>query len=254
MTSSTEAQGSILAPGVPESFFMKRIVWHKVGQSATERQSESGPSVVLSVGAATFNVRPTQGESAMKSEVPLFPYGQGQPMSVGVSKRWFAWALSHMAGRYDALLADRKRDLLGRLDGTIVEIGPGTGTNLRYYPRGVRWIGVEPNPYMHPYLRHAGTAAGIDVDVRENGAETMGLADRSADVVVTTAVLCSVHDQAKTLQEIRRVLKPGGRLVFLEHVAAGRTTSLRKVQRLVRPFWRCIADGCDPAVTRATQS
>ena len=119
-------------------------------------------------------------------------------MSVGLSKRWFAWALSHMAGRYDALLADRKRDLLGRLDGTIVEIGPGTGTNFRYYPRGVRWIGVEPNPYMHPYLRHAGTAAGIDVDVRESDAETMGLADGSADVVVTTAVLCSVHDQAKT--------------------------------------------------------
>ena len=168
-------------------------------------------------------------------------------MSVGVSKRWFAWALSHMAGRYDALLADRKRDLLGRLAGTIVEIGPGTGTNFRYYPRGVRWIGVEPNPYMHPYLRRAGTAAGIDVEVLESGAETMGLADGFADVVVTTAVLCSLYDQAKTLREIRRVLKPGGRLVFLEHVAAGRTTSLRKVQRFVRPFWRCIADGCDPS-------
>jgi len=75
----------------------------------------------------------------------------------------------------------------------------------------------------------------------------MGLADGSADVVVTTAVLCSVHDQAKTLQEIRRVLKPGGRLVFLEHVGAGRATTLRKVQRIVRPLWRCIADGCDPA-------
>jgi len=168
-------------------------------------------------------------------------------MSVGVSKRWFAWALSHMAGRYDALLADRKRDLLGRLDGTVVEIGPGTGMNFRYYPRGLRWIGVEPNPYMHPYLRRAGSEAGINVDVRESHAETMGLADGSADVVVTTAVLCSVHDQAKTLREIRRVLKPGGRLVFLEHVAADRTTSLRKIQRFVRPLWRCIADGCDPS-------
>ena len=115
--------------------------------------------------------------------------------------------LCHMAGRYDALLADRKRDLLGSVDGTIVEIGPGTGTNFRYYPRGMRWIGIEPNPYMHPYLRHAGIAAGIDVDVRESDAETMGLPDGSVDVVVTTAVLCSVHDQAKTLQEIRRVLK-----------------------------------------------
>jgi SAM-dependent methyltransferase len=81
-------------------------------------------------------------------------------MSVGLSKRWFAWAMHHMAERYDALLADRKRDLLGSLEGTIVEIGPGTGTNFRYYSRGVQWIGVEPNPYMHPYLRRAGMQRG----------------------------------------------------------------------------------------------
>ena len=167
-------------------------------------------------------------------------------MSVGLSKRWFALAMHYAAERYDALLADRKRDLLGSLKGTIVEIGPGTGTNFRYYPRGVRWIGVEPNPYMHPYLRRAGNAAGIEVVVRQNHAENMDLADGFADVVVTTAVLCSVHDQARTLQEIRRVLKPGGQFVFLEHVGAGRTTSLRKVQQFVRPFWGCIADGCDP--------
>jgi Methyltransferase domain len=101
-------------------------------------------------------------------------------MSIGLSKRWFAWAMHHSAERYDALLADRKRDLLGSLKGTIVEIGPGTGTNFRYYPRGVRWIGVEPNPYMHPHLRRAGNAAGIEVHVRQNHAEDMGLADGSA--------------------------------------------------------------------------
>jgi len=127
-------------------------------------------------------------------------------MSIGLSKRWFAWAMLHMAQRYDALLAETKRDLLGSLEGTIVEIGPGTGTNFRYYPRGVRWIGVEPNSYMHPHLRRAGNAAGIEVHVRQNHAEDMGLADGSADVVVATAVLCSVHDQARTLQEIKRVL------------------------------------------------
>jgi len=167
-------------------------------------------------------------------------------MSIGLSKRWFAWAMLHMAQRYDALLAETKRDLLGSLEGTIVEIGPGTGTNFRYYPRGVRWIGVEPNPYMHPHLRRAGNAAGIEVHVRQNHAEDMGLADGSADVVVATAVLCSVHDQARTLQEIKRVLKREGQLVFVEHVGAGRATSRRRVQRLVRPFWGCIADGCDP--------
>ena len=167
-------------------------------------------------------------------------------MAVGLSKRWFAWALCHMAKRYDALLADRKRELLGSLDGTVVEIGPGTGTNFRYYPAGLRWIGVEPNPYMHPYLRRAGNAAGFAVDVRQSHAENMDLADGFADVVVATAVLCSVRDQSVALREIRRVLKPGGRFVFLEHIGADQTTSLRKVQRLVRPFWGLIADGCDP--------
>jgi SAM-dependent methyltransferase len=169
-------------------------------------------------------------------------------MAEGISKRWFAWAMCHVAGRYDALLADRKRDLLGDLEGTVLEIGPGTGTNFRYYlrPRRLRWIGVEPNPYMHPYLRRAGTAAGIEIDVRQHSAESMEVADGSIDAVVTTAVLCSVHDQTRALREIKRVLKPGGQLVFLEHVAASRNTGLRTVQQLVRPFWRCIVDGCDP--------
>jgi SAM-dependent methyltransferase len=153
----------------------------------------------------------------------------------------------HVAERYDRLLADRKRGLLGSLNGMIVEIGPGTGTNFRYYPHGVQWIGVEPNPYMHQYLHRAGLAAGIDVDVLQDHAENMSLADGAADVVVATAVLCSVRDQARALQEIRRILKPGGQLVFLEHIGADRTTPLRRFQGLVRPFWRCMVDGCDPA-------
>ena len=168
-------------------------------------------------------------------------------MPLELSKRWFAWALCHVAERYDPLLADRKRDLLGKVAGTVVEIGPGTGVNFRYYPFGVRWIGIEPNLYMHAYLRCAGAAAGIEVDVRQSYAENIELADGLADVVVTTTVLCSVRDQAKALQEIRRILKPGGRLVFLEHVGADETAPLRRIQRVVRPFWSCIADGCNPA-------
>ena len=77
-------------------------------------------------------------------------------MSIGLSKRWFAWAMLHMAQRYDALLAETKRDLLGSLEGTIVEIGPGTGTNFRYYPRGVHaFHGWVFTPQAIACWRHA---------------------------------------------------------------------------------------------------
>jgi SAM-dependent methyltransferase len=155
--------------------------------------------------------------------------------------------MPRLAQHYDNLVADRKRALLSGVGGTIVELGPGTGTNFRYYPPGVHWIGIEPNPYLHPYLLRAGGDARLRVDIRQNYAEHIDLPDESADVVVATAVLCSVTDQIQSLREIRRVLKAGGRFVFLEHVAADRGTSLRRIQRVVQPFWACLADGCNPA-------
>jgi SAM-dependent methyltransferase len=167
-------------------------------------------------------------------------------MPLDISQRWFAWAMPRLAQHYDNLLADRKQALLSGVGGTVVELGPGTGTNFRYYPPGVHWIGIEPNPYLHPHLHRAGEEARLRVDIRQGYAEQIDLADDSADVVVATAVLCSVTDQIQSLREIRRVLKPGGRFVFLEHVAARRGTSLRRIQRVVQPFWGCIADGCNP--------
>lgn len=167
-------------------------------------------------------------------------------MPLDVSKRWFAWVMPRLAQHYDNLVADRKRVLLSGVGGTVVELGPGTGMNFRYYPPGVHWIGIEPNPYLHSHLRRAGEEARLRVDIRQGYAEHIDLADDSADVVVATAVLCSVTDQIQSLREIRRVLKAGGRFVFLEHVAADRGASLRRIQRVVRPFWGCIADGCNP--------
>ena len=152
-------------------------------------------------------------------------------MPLEFSKRLFAWAIGHVAPHYDALLADRKTSLLSGIHGTIVEIGPGTGANFRYSPRGIHWIGAEPNRHMHPYLRHAAEVAGLVIDVRPSMAEALDLADQSADAVISTAVLCSVDDQGKALQEISRVLRPGGRFIFVEHVAAERGTVLRGIQR-----------------------
>jgi SAM-dependent methyltransferase len=177
--------------------------------------------------------------------------GSGVPKSpsdalprAGIGKRVHAWLLAHYAERYEQMVAARKRTLFADLSGSILEIGPGAGPNLAYYPKGSRWIGVEPNPYMHPYLRQAAERAGLSIEIRTVLAERLPAEDASVDFVVSTLVLCSVSDPARVLQEVRRVLRPDGRFVFLEHVAAEHGTRLRAVQRTIRPLWKFVADGC----------
>lgn len=143
-------------------------------------------------------------------------------------------------------MAARKRDLFRSLSGTVLEIGPGAGPNLTHYPREIRWIGVEPNPFMHPYLRKAIEHARISAEIRPGTADKMDFPDSSVDAVVGTLVLCSVPDVSRVLAEILRVLRPGGRFFFIEHVAAPQGTGVRTVQRLLRPIWTRIADGCHP--------
>lgn len=161
-------------------------------------------------------------------------------------KRLFAWLMAHGNAKYEAEIATQKQDLFADLHGKILEIGPGTGPNLSYYPPDIHWIGVEPNPFMDHYLRQKAEQLGLDIDIRRGTAETLDVEDNSIDAVVSTLVLCSVDSLAATLQEILRVLKPGGRFFFLEHVAAPAGTGLRQVQHWVKPLWKTIGDGCHP--------
>ena len=154
--------------------------------------------------------------------------------------------LAHLCGGYEGRVAERKRALFAGLHGDILEIGPGAGPNLRYYPGGVHWIGIEPNPYMHPYIREAAREANVRIEIRSGTAERIEAEDSSMDAVVSTLVLCSVRDPAATLQEVLRVLKPGGSLVFIVHVAAPRGARLRRFQDLICPLWKRVADGCHP--------
>jgi SAM-dependent methyltransferase len=164
--------------------------------------------------------------------------------------RWYkraqAWLLSRGNRRYEAMVAEEKRALLAPLSGTVLEIGPGGGNNLAFLRPDVRWIGVEPNPFFHDRLRARGERLGIDVDVRAATAEALPAADRSVDAVISSLVLCSVRDPEATLREVRRVLRPGGRFVFVEHVAAPHGSGLRVVQHALRPIWRALSDGCHP--------
>lgn len=102
----------------------------------------------------------------------------------------------------------------------MVEIGPGAGNNLQHYPLGAEWIGVEPDVRKHPVIRQRAVELGRSVRIERGRAERLGCTDDSVDAVVATFVLCSVVDPHAVLAEVRRVLRPGGRYVFVEHVAA----------------------------------
>lgn len=139
-----------------------------------------------------------------------------------------------------------KQAAFGDLEpGTIVEIGPGIGSNFEFVPAGSRLVAIEPNLAMHEALRKRAAERNIDLDLYATTAEQMSLATASVDDVLCSLVLCTVDDQATVLTEIRRVLRPGGRLRFVEHVAAPLWSPRRWLQHLLRKPWRWIYEGCD---------
>lgn len=165
-----------------------------------------------------------------------------------------------MQGSEEACLTEWRGELLAGIAGDVLEVGAGTGANLRHYAADVRrLVATEPDPYMVAKLRRraAGTrwgAAGSDaskgLEIVETEVERMPFADASFDAVVATLVLCSVGDLERSIAEIRRVLKPGGALVYLEHVAAEDRPDRYVWQRRVEPVWKRIAGNCH--LTRRT--
>jgi len=165
----------------------------------------------------------------------------------GLRQRIFAWMHSQgEADDYDAVVTPYRRKLLGDLSGTVLEIGAGTGENFPFYPRGIHWIGVEPNFYMQEHLLQRAQESGIEGKLLSGLAEKLPVEDASVDAVVSTLVMCSVSDQAAALREILRVLRPGGRYLFIEHVAAAEHSGLWWRQKLIKPAWKFFADGCNP--------
>ena len=155
-----------------------------------------------------------------------------------------AWLL-HLADRsMDRLYGVRKRSIYRKLPDTVVEIGPGAGANFRYFNRGTRVIAIEPNTSMHARLKERARRRGIDLTIKSARGEQIDLPDQCVSAVVGTLILCSVDDPAMVVSEIHRILKPSGRYLFLEHVAAMPHTRLSKLQEKLRYAWRRLADGC----------
>jgi SAM-dependent methyltransferase len=164
----------------------------------------------------------------------------------GWHDRFLAWFMARSDGKYDALVEGRKRALLAGLSGTLVEIGSGTGPNLRYLPSDLRVLALEPNPFMHHHFLREARRRERSVDLILGDAEALPFPDESVDAVLSTLVLCSVGGLDRALREIHRVLKPGGRFIFVEHVGARPGSWLRRVQRWAKPAWRAVGDGCEP--------
>ena len=151
-----------------------------------------------------------------------------------------------LAATEEAGLRERRRELLARASGRTLELGAGTGLNLDHYPESVTELVLsEPFEPMARRLRERLGESGRDAAVVVAGAESLPFPAEDFDTVVATLVLCTVDDLAATLAEVERVLRPGGRLLFCEHVRSHDPGLARWQDRLERP-WGFIGHGCHP--------
>jgi SAM-dependent methyltransferase len=142
-------------------------------------------------------------------------------------------------------LSERRRELLAGVSGRVLEIGAGTGVNLRHYPSTVEeLVLVEPEPYLRRRLTLAAAESSLRVTVIDASAERLPLDAASIDAAVSCLVLCSVRDVNATLRELRRILTPDGEFRFMEHVASERPPR-RRAQRIAdASLWPLVSGGC----------
>jgi ubiquinone/menaquinone biosynthesis C-methylase UbiE len=141
-------------------------------------------------------------------------------------------------------VAKYRRDLLARARGEVLEIGFGTGLNLPHYPAAIRKITVvDPNVGMNRLAQRRISASGITVDQHVLSSERLPFADHTFDTVVSTFTLCSIADVDRAVAEVYRVLKPGGRFLFLEH-GLSNEPAVQRWQRRLNGLQMWLADGC----------
>jgi len=151
--------------------------------------------------------------------------------------------LCNLAMRNRRLVPYRER-VITAAEGRVLEIGIGSGLNLPFYSAAVNEVlGLEPTPRLIRMAQRASRAVSIPVSFIEGSAEVIPLDDHSIDSVVTTWTLCTIPCAADALGEMRRVLRPGGQLLFVEHGLAP-DESVRRWQDRLTPVWKCISGGC----------
>lgn len=167
-----------------------------------------------------------------------------------MSKRWFAWIYRYIDRLQRPATARVRQALLRDLEGDVLDIGCGPGTNFRYYPAGARVTAIDYNEHMLPMARAEvarleadGSLSGAHIEVRQADAMALPFPDESFDAYVTTLVLCSVPDLDRAVEEAWRVLRPGGHVRLFEHVRSN-SKWIARFQRWLNPAWGVVADGC----------
>ncbi len=162
---------------------------------------------------------------------------------MGLYQRHVVPCLTHLAMQSGRLRPFRRR-VAGAAEGVVLELGAGSGLNLPFYGSGVRSVlALEPSESLRERAQARAGLSALPVAVLSASAEALPLDDRSVDTVVTTWTLCTIPDAARALAEVRRVLRPSGALLFVEHGRAPEPGVARWQDRL-DPLWTRLAGGC----------
>lgn len=142
-------------------------------------------------------------------------------------------------------IAEQRKKIIPLATGRVLEVGIGTGLNLRFYDKSKidKLVGIDPAEQMHALARKRSSSLALPVELRSLSAERLPIESASFDCVVCTYTLCTVPDPSAALAEMRRVLRPGGKLLFAEHGLAP-DVQVAKWQYRLEPLWSRIAGGC----------
>lgn len=165
-------------------------------------------------------------------------------MSKNIHELVFAFAYDYL----DMIVADFVKEYrvltAGMVSGSVLEIGAGAGANLSFYPGNISLTLLDKNPYMVKKLLKKTKLLAVDAEVILDSAEILPFPDNSFDSVVVTLVLCMVDNVNSVLDEIYRVLKPGGKFYFYEHIHSSNQRRSR-VENYINPIWRILSTGCN---------